>query len=93
MGGGKPIMWVRFPEFYLTDYFYMNRNYWDAVTFVPRRTVIFYGFGLFSNYNGKDLKLRVGYALNEEGIQAEVDADYADADKDSEKKWHEIDFR
>lgn len=31
-GPGKaPSLWVRFPEFYLTDYYYMNTTYYDAV--------------------------------------------------------------
>jgi len=57
--------WVRFPEFYLTDYFYMNTRYWDAVVFVPKRNVMFFGFGVMANYNGKDMKIKVQWNVGE----------------------------
>jgi hypothetical protein len=55
----KPTQWLRFSEFYYTDYFYMNTRYWDAVVFIPKRNIIFYGWGVFANFNGADVDLKV----------------------------------
>jgi hypothetical protein len=52
---GKSKMWVRFPEFYLTDYYYMNRTYYDAVVFIPLTNIKFHGFGVMANYNQNDM--------------------------------------
>jgi hypothetical protein len=55
----KPTQWQRFAEFYYTDYFYMNTRYWDAVVFIPKRNIVFFGWGLFANFNGSDMDLKV----------------------------------
>jgi len=52
-------MWVRFPKFYLTDYYYMNTRYYDAVIFKPKQNISFMGFGVFANYNGSDVEYTV----------------------------------
>ena len=88
----KPIMWVRFPEFYYTDYFYMNTRYWDAVIFKPKRNIWFFGWGLFANYNGKDIKVKIQWKIDEEQSE-EFELEFADGSKDAEKKWHTIDIR
>jgi len=90
--GLQPIMWVRFPEFYYTDYFYMNTRYWDAVVFKPKRTIWFFGWGLFANYNGKDIKVKIQWKIDEEQSE-EFEMEFADGSKDAEKKWHTIDIR
>ena len=61
----KPIIWVRFPEFYYTDYFYMNTRYWDAVCFIPRRNITFFGWGLFSNYNKCDVTIKLQWQIGD----------------------------
>lgn len=48
---GQPLMWKRFGEMRNTDphdYYYLHTRYWDAVTFIPKREVVFHGFGVFS---------------------------------------------
>lgn len=47
----EPSKWVRFKSFYLTDYFYLSLQSWDAVAFKPLRDVFFFGFGMFGSYN------------------------------------------
>lgn len=84
-----PIKWVRFPEFYLTDYYYMNTTYYDAVTFIPKVAIHFCGFGIFANYNSKDVKYKIMWAIDGEKSE-EFEYEFADGDKDPEKKWFEI---
>ena len=84
--------WVRFPEFYLTDYFYMNTCSWDAVVFIPKRSVLFFGFGLMANYNGHDMKIKVQWNINDTDSEV-YEKECSDGDKDPDKKWFEIDIR
>jgi hypothetical protein len=93
MGSSKPVMWIRFPEFYYTDYFYMNTRYWDAVVFIPKRPVLFYGWGLFANYNGNDMQVKIQYAIGDGEKSEEYERLFADSEKDPEKKWFTIDLR
>jgi hypothetical protein len=56
----KPIMWQRFSEQDLNnDYIWLETYRWEAVIFVPRVNVMFFGFGLFSNYNKNDETLQI----------------------------------
>lgn len=86
------IKWVRFPEFYLTDYYYMNTRYWDAVVFIPKRTIMFHGFGVLANYNQKDVTYKVQWNIRDQDSE-EYETFRADADKDPQKKWHEINIK
>ena len=68
VGGGisDPVLWVRFPEFYLTDYYYMNVTYYDAVCFIPKTNVHFHGFGVMANYNSKDLTYKIKWSIDDD---------------------------
>ena len=61
----QPVQWVRFLKHKLDDYCYMN-TYPDAVAFVPKRKIIWYGFGLYANYHGKEIKYKVQFAIDDE---------------------------
>jgi hypothetical protein len=37
----------------------MSTSYWDAVVFIPKKDIWFFGFGLFSNYNNKDIGIKL----------------------------------
>ena len=54
-----PLIWIRFPEFYLTDYFYMNTRYWDAMVLKPKCRVYFLGYGMLANYNANDMNVKI----------------------------------
>jgi hypothetical protein len=86
-------MWIRFPEFYLTDYYYMNTVYWDAVVFVPKRNIVFLGWGIFANYNSKDVTCMVQWQIGEESKSEEYEVELIDSEKDEEKKWFTVDIR
>ena len=91
-GAGEPVRWVRFPEFYTTDYFYMNSTYWDAVTFKPKVNIQFHGFGMMANYNRKDVTYNVKWYIDDE--QSEVyEIQKAFDDADPEKKWYDISLK
>jgi hypothetical protein len=55
----KPVQWKRFSLCHYTDYFYMNTRYYDAVVFIPKRNIVFYGWGLFASFTGNDFDLKV----------------------------------
>ena len=44
----------------------MSSNYYDAVTFIPKRNIRFHGFGLNANYNGKDITYKICWAIADE---------------------------
>lgn len=90
--GGEELRWIRFKDFYITDYFYMEEHSWDAVIFIPKRTILFYGFGIMANYNSKDMKYRLKWVIDEEDEFGDEGVIYEipDADKDPEKKWFTI---
>lgn len=67
----------------------MNQSYFDAVIFKPKCNIVFHGFGLFANYNGHNLDLKVAWAIGEEKSD-EFTLTKRDDEKDSEKKWHTI---
>ena len=87
-----PLRWIRFPEFYLTDYFYMNTRYWDAMVFKPKCRVYFLGYGMLANYNANDMNVKIQWHIGEE-VSEEYEINMVDADKDPEKKWFNIDIR
>lgn len=81
--------WIRFGDFYLTDYYYMNTTYYDACVFVPKCAINFMGFGVMASYNNMDCKYKVQWSIDDEKSE-EYEIEKADGDKDPEKKWHEI---
>ena len=87
--GGTPIKWIRFPKFYLEDYFYMEKDYWDAVTFVPKRNIIWHGFGCFSGWDKKNMEYTIKWYVGEDESE-EHEFNIEDERKDPEKKWFEI---
>lgn len=56
-GIGKPKRWRRFEQVRRDDYRYLERDYADAVVFVPKKDIWFFGFGININYHSKDMKL------------------------------------
>jgi len=63
--------WIRFPKFYLTDYFYMETYSWDAVIFVPKRNIKFLGFGIMASYNDKDMKYKIKWVIDDDDSMEE----------------------
>ena len=74
----------------------MSTSYWDAVAFIPKKDIWFCGFGLFANYNCKDIVFKIQWHLGKEGEEyasEEYEVELKDSDKDTEKKWWLIDIR
>jgi len=87
---GPAQKWVRFPNLYLTDYFYMETYSFDAVTFIPKKTIKFQGFGIMSSYNNKDMTYKIRWVIDDDESCEEYEWSFPDADKDPEKKWFEV---
>lgn len=88
-GYGTPLKWVRFKNF-VEDYFYMEVDYKDAVAFVPNTNVVFHGFGIFCNYNQKDVKYKVQICYDQEQPEEIYEVEKAYADRDQEKRTFDI---
>lgn len=72
-----------------TDYYHLSTSYPDAVAFVPKRDVLFHGFGILQHYDKKDVTYKIKWVIDTE------ESEWHDyfcpiADKDEEKNWHEI---
>lgn len=67
-GGGakEPIMWNRFKDWRTDDYFYMEKDYADAICFKPKQTIFWQGFGMFGSWNKKDIKYRLKWCFDDE---------------------------
>lgn len=89
-GGGKTKIWRRFPQLYLTDYFYMETYSWDAMVFKPQKAVTFHGFGIMTSYHDIDMEYRVSWAIDDEpneGSQEGLEWKVSKDEADPEKKW------
>lgn len=54
--GGKPIKWIRFSTFeYNSNSIELSTSDWTAVAFVPRRKIMFMGFGVMGHRLNKDI--------------------------------------
>ena len=53
---------------------------------------MFYGFGVFANRQGMDLKIKCQFVINEVK-SGDFTVDLADKDKHPENKWHSIDIQ
>ena len=42
--------WTRFPKFEYNSYFYVGKNYWDAVCLIPKSKITLMGFGWLNQY-------------------------------------------
>ena len=74
------------------DYFCLSTRYFDAVAFVPKKKVLFHGFGVLSNYNGKDCTYIVKWIIDgQESEQHQIEC--KDSEKNPEKRWHEINIK
>ena len=92
----EPIKWRRFKSWHHSDYRYLEKSYPDAVAFVPKRDVWFFGFGLASNYHSKDMKLQCKWLIGKDQEKQDdgwFDIEVNEADKDPETKWHTVDIR
>lgn len=67
-------------------------EYWDSVFFIPKRNIIFFGFGLMSNYHGKDMKIIIKWQVEDDSSE-EHTLYVKDKGKDEELKWHTVDIR
>jgi len=67
----------------------MNTQYWDAVVFIPKRPVFFFGFGVMANYNSKNMKLKIQWNIHDQDSEI-YEIECLDCDKDSVNKWFEI---
>ena len=90
--GGEAQQWFRFNRHIYNDYWPMNLNHWEAIVFVPRRDVFFYGFGVFAHKDGLDLPVDVQWHIDGEKHEM-FHVTLNDADADPEHKWHSIDIR
>ena len=56
---GQPRQWKRFNKYRTDDYYYLESNYPDAITYIPEVDIHFLGFGIFSSYHKKDITYKI----------------------------------
>lgn len=66
-----PVIWNRFKDWRTDDYFYMEKDYADAIMFKPKTTVFWHGFGLFGSWNKKDIKYRLKWCFDDEEVPSD----------------------
>jgi hypothetical protein len=90
--GGSAIIWKRFQDVYVTDYFYMSCSNYDAACFIPKRKVAFKGFGIYQNYFGNQMKLKVKWIIGEEHSE-EFELELNHEERDLENHWHTFELQ
>lgn len=90
--GGKKTTWVRFLKIKHTDYYYMSYNCWDAICFVPQKNITWYGFGVMSSRDSRNVQHIYKYFLEDEGVEL-GEVSHEDGDKDPEWKTFEVDLK
>ena len=67
----------------------MEVSNWDAACFIAKKNVKFHGYGIYSNYEKMDMKLKIKWYIDDEKSE-EYDIELPDAEKDPENYWHEV---
>jgi hypothetical protein len=70
----------------------MSTNYYDAACFIPKRKVVFSGFGIFQNYYGNLMKMKVKWVIGEEHSE-EFDIELNHEERDQENYWHTFELK
>lgn len=88
------IKWYRFPpsRCRFDDYVYMSNCRWDACCFVPKRSIMFMGFGVLGNYRGKDMSYKIQWIIDDVESD-EFDVDFTNDQLDEKWKSYHIDIR
>ena len=90
--GGKKVLWKRFLNIKHTDYYYMHSSYWEAICFIPVKNIVWYGFGVLSSRDNKNVEHKYKYYLDDhEVVLGELS--HEDAEKDAEMKTFDVDLK
>lgn len=67
-GGGKVKRWNRFIRKIFCDtyeYYYLSTYYWEAITFIPQRNIIFQGFSIIGKRDNSVAKYKFKFHIGE----------------------------
>ena len=70
----------------------MWHTYWDAICFVPNRDILFKGFGLFSNFDRKNTKVKIQWVIGN-SFSETYEVELLSQESDEQNNWHTIDIR
>ena len=59
--------WMRFREMEQNCGYGLNPRQWDSVIFIPKRDILFLGFGMFVTFKNDDVKLKIQWRLGKDG--------------------------
>jgi hypothetical protein len=62
---GDPAKWMRLKNIELISFFCICPWAWSAVAFKPLRDINFFGFGVFGNYHGRNIKIKVQWTVDD----------------------------
>ena len=57
--------WRRF-ERTSDSYWYLSSGSTDAIKFIPKKDIMFLGFGMFGNYNKKDMPMKFWWKVDDD---------------------------
>ena len=91
----EAIKWQRFERLRTNDYVrmaYPGYYTWDAICFVPKEDIWFFGFGCMSSEERRDITLQVKWDIDG-SLSDQHEISFLDGDRCPEKSWHTIDIR
>ena len=93
-GNVQGMKWYRFPpeNNRFEDYVYMSNSRNDACCFVPKKAVLFMGFGLLGNYKGKDMSYKVSWIIDDVESEEYI-VDYTIDQIDEKWKSYHLDIK
>ena len=77
-GGGKAKKWIRFKEPLVQSTWYWSSNN-DSIMFIPKRNIVFHGFGVYCSKDSQNLRIKTRWAIGEDD-----DSNFSD--------WHDVTF-
>ena len=92
--GGEPKMWRRFKM--TNSSWHVSMHSTDSVIFIPKRDIMFYGYGILSSMSGRDLSFNLQWHTGENGAEfssPKYKVEFKNDDRDPDHKWWSFDIR
>ena len=87
---------MRFREMEQNCGYGLNSRQWNSVIFIPKRDILFLGFGMYVTFKKDDIKLKIQWRLGKDGVDyqsEEHDIDLIHENHEPDTYYHTIDIQ
>lgn len=86
---GKFEKWRRF-ERTCDSYWYLSTTSTDAIKFIPKKDVYWLGFGMYGNYNKKDMPMKFWYFIDDEQESEKYEVTVIESELEQPEKTFDV---